>query len=97
LKACIAKDTKRSEFPDLEKVKDSYTHKLPTLVRVALLTSGLDAECVSDPAFELNWETAKDWSEKDRYVEHTEQEARELYRAITDRKHGVMRWIRQYW
>jgi HEPN domain-containing protein len=97
LKACIAKETKRSEFPDLERVRDSYTHKLPSLVIVAGLKALLDAERASDPAFDDNWITATDWSEKDRYVERSEPKARGLYRAITDRKHGVMRWIRQYW
>jgi hypothetical protein len=97
LKACIAKTTRRSEFPDLEKVKDSYTHKLPALLKVAGLNALLDAECTAHPAFKVNWTTSIEWSEKDRYVEHDEHKARALYRAITDRKHGVMRWIRQYW
>jgi hypothetical protein len=97
LKACIAKATRRSEFPDLDKVKDSYSHKLPSLVKVAGLTTLLEAECVRDPTFTINWNIARDWSEQARYVQHAERKARDLYRAITERKHGVMRWIRLHW
>jgi hypothetical protein len=70
---------------------------LAALVIVADLNAPLDAEYAADPAFRVNWDTATDWSEKDRYVEHSEQKATGLYQAITDRKHGVMRWIRRYW
>jgi HEPN domain-containing protein len=97
LKACIAKATRRCEFPDLEKVRDSYTHKLLVLVKVAGLSAMLDAERSGDSAFEVNWTTAKDWSEDARYAEHGEKQARDLYRALTNKKPGVMRWIRQHW
>lgn len=97
LKACIAKATRRSEFPDLEKVKDSYTHKLTVLVKVAGLNDPLKAECDGDPAFAVYWTTVSQWSEKARYALHTEATARDLIKAMTDRQHGVMRWIKQHW
>src|SRR5262245_46601243 len=73
LKACIAKATRRSEFPDLEKVKASYTHDLTVLIKVAGLKATLEAELTSDPEFSDYWTLAKAWSEKDRYAEHGEQ------------------------
>jgi hypothetical protein len=97
LKACVAKLTRRSEFPDLEKVKASYTHNLDNLVRQAGLEPTRQAEAASDPDFDLNWTVTKDCSEKARYVQHDERKARDLYRAVTDRQHGVMRWIRKQW
>lgn len=97
LKASIAKATKRSEFPDLEKVKASYTHSLMGLVKQAGLEAALQAEVASNPDFGLNWAVAKDWSEKARYAEHEEKKARDLYQAVTHRQHGVMRWIRNHW
>ncbi len=97
LKACIAKETRRSEFPDLEKVRNSYTHKLADLVKVAALNNSLAARIAASPAFEVNWTTAKDWSEKDRYARHGEQKARDMYRAVADKNDGVMRWIRSHW
>jgi hypothetical protein len=97
LKACIAKATRRSEFPDLDRVKASYTHNLIALVKVAGLETLLQGEAASDPDFGFNWAIAKDWSEKDRYAQHSAKKARDLYRAVAGRKHGVMRWIRQHW
>jgi len=40
LKACIAKQVKRHEFPDRQTVNDSYTHNLQSLLRI----SGLEVE-----------------------------------------------------
>lgn len=97
LKACIAKATRRSEFPDLEKVKASYTHDLTVLVKQAGLKSILETEAASDADFNRYWAVAKDWSEKARYIEHAERKARDLFRAVTDRQHGVMRWLRKSW
>jgi len=37
LKACIAKRTKRYDFPDKSMFKDAYTHDLDQLVRTAEL------------------------------------------------------------
>jgi len=37
LKACIAKQTKRYDFPDKKRVRDVFTHNLETLVKVAEL------------------------------------------------------------
>jgi hypothetical protein len=97
LKARIAKETRRCEFPDLERVKASYSHNLTNLLKLAGLEALLQAEIASDTDFDVNWTSVKDWSEKARYLEHSEKKARDLYRAVTDRQHGVMRWIRQHW
>jgi hypothetical protein len=97
LKACIAKATRRGDFPDLEKVKGNYTHNLPNLIKQAGLEALLQGEMAGDPDFGLNWAVAKEWSEKARYTEHAEKRARGLYRAVTNRQHGVMRWIRKHW
>jgi hypothetical protein len=97
LKACIAKETKRSEFPELDRVKGSYTHNFAVLVKLADIDGSLRDEETNDPDFRLNWQLARDWSEKARYLKYTETKARALYRAITDRRHGVMRWLRRHW
>jgi len=44
LKACIAKSTKRYEFPDKKRVRESYTHDLEKLVKVAGLELSLKQE-----------------------------------------------------
>jgi hypothetical protein len=48
LKACIAKETQRYEFPEKKRVNASYTHNLEELVRVAELQDGLQPRR-SDP------------------------------------------------
>ena len=97
LKACIAKQTKRHEFPDRKTVNESYSHDLEKLVRVAGLHRSLDAETRQDKAFEVNWSVIKDWSEESRYERRGKREAEDLYRAVTSRNHGVLRWIRRHW
>lgn len=97
LKACIAKATKRSEFPDLARVKESYTHNLVNLVKLAGLEPSRLSEANADAVFGINWGITKDWAETARYAEHAEQKARDLYGAVADGSHGVLRWIKRHW
>jgi len=97
LKACIAKHTKQYDFPDKDTVNASYTHSLTTLVKVAGLKPAWDQEIKGDPEFEINWAVVKEWSETSRYERHTKKEAQDLYSAITNKNHGVLRWIKQHW
>ena len=98
LKACIAKQTRRHDFPEKQMVNDAYTHDVSKLVRVAGLQVRLDAATQASPAFNGYWAIVKDWNESARYDDTiTRQKALDLYRAITDVQHGVMKWIRQHW
>ncbi|MBA7490511.1 hypothetical protein ES702_01049 [subsurface metagenome] len=97
LKACIAKRTRRYDFPDKNTVRESYTHNLTQLIKIAGLGLALDNEMRRDPDFEVNWSTVKDWLEASRYEKHSKKEAQNLYFAVANRKHGVLRWIKQYW
>jgi len=97
LKTCIAKQTKRFDFPDKKKVNESYIHDLQKFVTPAGLQVQLDNEMESDAAFERNRTLVVQWSEESRYQKRTEQEARNLYSAIADRQHGVLRCIKKYW
>ena len=51
LKACVAKRTRRYDFPDRKLASDSFTHNLNALVGVAGLQTLLSAEMARDPAF----------------------------------------------
>jgi HEPN domain-containing protein len=97
LKVCIAKQTKKCDFPDIKTVNASYTHNLTKLVKTGGLLPALNMEISRDPDFEINWTIVKDWSEKSRYEKHTKNEANGLYSAITNPEHGVLKWIRQHW
>jgi hypothetical protein len=97
VKACVAKQFKRSEFPDKRMVNDSYTHDLVKLIKLAGLQSDLDASVAADPTFETYWAVTKDWSEESRYTFASQLKARDLLDAISDLNHGTLQWIRARW
>jgi len=97
LKACIAKQTKRYDFPNKRTVDESYTHNLTRLLKVAGLERYLDVEMRRNPKFALSWAVVKDWSEESRYEKHTSKEAQDLRSAIVNKRNGVLKWIRHYW
>lgn len=98
LKACIARRTKEFDFPDLKRVKASYTHNLEELLKVAELEDELVNERKSDAELDANWKAVKDWSEDKRYaLSIPEQKARDLCSAISDPNHGVLQWLMKLW
>jgi hypothetical protein len=91
LKACVAKQIRKHDFPDRQFVSDSYTHDLNKLIGLAGLRDEHRKKCTDDRDFELNWNVVKDWSEKDRYtVQVDEKKARDLIEAITNTTSGIL-------
>ncbi len=98
LKACVAKQVMRYDFPDKQLTTGAYTHNLNHLITTARLRNELNNEIRNDPDFQTNWAIVRDWSEQSRYLhEISEAEARTLYSACTARGKGVLSWIRKYW
>jgi HEPN domain-containing protein len=97
LKACIAEETQRYEFPEKKRVDASYTHSFKELIRVAELRDALQAAQEADPLFRQYWIDVQSWSEQSRYGKHSQESATELIEAIGDRNHGVMTWVKHYW
>lgn len=97
LKACIAKDTRRGEFPDRKKVESSYSHNLLQLIRVAGLDEACEEQARRDAAFRNNWDCVQSWSEQSRYRRYPTEAARAMLVAVGDRRHGVISWIKQRW
>jgi hypothetical protein len=98
LKACIAKRTKRYDYAPERKIIEQYdSHRLIELLRAGGLEDEQRLEADRDPDFEVHWSEVIKWSEKSRYGRPTEAEARDLLRAISDRSHGVLRWIKRHW
>lgn len=96
LKACIAKETKRHEFPPKQEyVRDVYTHDLTKLLRLAGLDKQLENDMQSNPALAINWGVVKYWAEKSRYVV-SGLNGRDMHRALTG-PDGVLTWIKQRW
>jgi hypothetical protein len=97
LKACIAKDTQRGEFPNKKRVDQSHSHNVAELIKVAGLDETRIEHAIGDAAFRTNWETGKAWSELSRYERHGAESARGLVAAVVDRRHGVISWIKLRW
>jgi len=97
LKACIAKATRRHEFPDRKKAEASYKHDLRELVRAAKLDDSYADELKRDVRFKDNWKFVQSWSEASRYQTNSENDTSELILAITDGDHGVMQWVKKHW
>lgn len=97
LKACIAKETQRYEFPEKKRVNASHTHDLKELVRIAELQSALRAAGNNDPLLLKYWDVVQLWSEQSRYARNSAERTRTLIKAISDRNHGVIKWVKRYW
>jgi len=98
LKACIAKQTRRHDFPDKKLVNESYTHALTKLLDAAGLRTDLKQEVKSNKPFEINWGIVKDWNEETRYrTPIPESTAMDLYSAIVNPKIGVLSWLKKRW
>jgi HEPN domain-containing protein len=96
LKACIAKNTRRYDFPPSQSaLRDIYTHDLSKLIGAARLEAALDMEVRANVPFKSKWDVVKDWEVGSRY-ETGGLNAKDLYKAVAGRN-GVMQWLRQRW
>jgi HEPN domain-containing protein len=98
LKACIAKRTLAHDFPPNPRVvNDYYSHKIHSLAKLAGLELELNKR-LSVVQFSANWALVIKWSEQGRYETHIEsKDARDLYRAISNSRNGVLLWLKKYW
>jgi hypothetical protein len=97
LKACVAKQVKRYDFPDKELANKVYTHKLEELVGYAGLSRDFNNERKTNRELDANWLVVKDWKESFRYdVGITRQQAHDLYESCTG-QNGILPWIRKRW
>ncbi len=98
LKACIARKTRKGDFPlDRKSLDNIYTHELEKLIKGAGLDIELNNQINADKTFAIYWGVAKDWSEDARYEQHQQKKAEDMIKSITDSKKGVLQWIQKYW
>jgi hypothetical protein len=96
VKACIAKNTKRHDFPPNQSaIRDIYMHDLVKLVGAAKLQPTLDAERRRNSSFDNKWDIVKGWNIGSRYATGG-LDAKALYGAVAG-KNGVMEWLRRHW
>lgn len=97
LKACIAKNVRKYDFPEKNYERKLYTHDLAQLIKSAGLWASFD-QMNQIPEFSANWAVVKDWSGEKRYEKTIPQTtARDLLDAITTKQYGVLKWLKMCW
>jgi hypothetical protein len=97
LKACIAKKTRKHDFPsDQNYAKSVYTHDLTQLARLAGLEGELEKECKINTRFATNWGVIKAWNINARY-DTSSLSGTDMVAAVKSPLDGVLKWIKHYW
>ena len=89
LKACIAKQTRKHEFPDKNKVSSSHTHNLGVLVKLAGLESERNTKADADESFTRNWSLVIAGMKAVDTAFQPEKEARDLCKPDEIQKTGL--------
>lgn len=97
LKACIARRTRRYDFPDKREVNQSHTHDLKKLLYLTELEPHLQRSSPRYQVLQANWNVVKDWRVESRYNEITMARARDIYQAVADQPNGVLAWLQEHW
>ena len=97
LKACVAKLTRRHEFPGKDFARNAYTHDFLQLIKTAELGEQYRIDIGENMQLAANWTIVKDWKEDSRYAIWSPAQARALVEAITEATHGVLPWIERHW
>lgn len=96
LKACIAKKTKRHDFPpDKKQIEKVYVHDLAKLLKQAGLEGDLDADAKNNAVLGRNWSTVKNWTNDSRY-QASGLHGKDMHAAIIG-PDGVLTWIKRRW
>jgi HEPN domain-containing protein len=98
LKSRVAKRVRRFDFPEKKLVVGSHTHDLEQLLSVSGLKQTHEQEMKTNADFKAKWLIVREWSENARYLTgRSEAQVRTLYTAITDRRNGILTWLKKYW
>lgn len=97
IKACVAKQTKKHEFPDKARANDAFDHDPVKLAKLAGIYADILRDARLHVSFAKNWTIVKDWKIDSRYDSRARPDAETLYRAIVTKSHGVLPWLRQRW
>ncbi len=96
LKACIAKKTRRHDFPaDKDYAGKVYTHNLDQLLKLAHLEAQLYEDIETRPQLGANWNIVRDWRIDCRY-ETIRLGGKEMTLAVNSAD-GVLQWIKLHW
>jgi hypothetical protein len=87
----------RYDFPDKNRAGKIFIHRLSELAKLANLDSELSIATKANPKLAGSWLLVCNWTEESRYSTGTKNEAEEILAAITERKDGVLPWIKRRW
>lgn len=94
LKACIAAETKRYEYPDKKRAERAWSHDLKGLLKEAGLAQAMQQ---ASGATQTNWALVVNWNVEVRYrLGRSTAESRDFVKAVSGRG-GVLPWLRQRW
>ena len=95
-KACIAKRTKRYDFPTRQRDrKNPYTHEFGTLAELAGLGESIRGN--DQREFKRNWKVVTEWSPESRYTKIERIRALDMVAAVGDEEGGILAWLKQRW
>jgi HEPN domain-containing protein len=96
LKACIAKKTRRHDFPaDKDYAGKVYTHNLDQLLKLAHLEAQLYEDMETRPQLAKSWYIVRDWKVDSRY-ETSNLRGKEMTLAVNSAD-GMLQWIKLHW
>lgn len=97
LKACIAKKTRRHDFPaDAKQAGRVYSHDLTELLKLADLDPQLDRDMKTKPQLAANWGVIKAWRIDCRY-ETSGLNGKDMVNSLNAQVDGVLAWIKLHW
>jgi HEPN domain-containing protein len=96
LKACIAKKTRRHDFPaDAKLAGRVYSHDLTELLKLADLDYQLDKDMRTNRQLAANWGVIKAWRIDCRY-ETSGLSGKDMVDSLNS-PDGVLAWIKLHW
>lgn len=100
LKACLLARIEGAVevvFTDRKFSEKCWTHNLAQLIELAGLSAVFASDLKANPELQDHWTITKNWNESRRYRRTTKIEAKALYKAIADKNHGILPWIKARW
>jgi len=95
LKACVAKQTRRHDFPDKRHANQVFTHDLEDLLKLARLDSPLGKDLKAKPELAKNWGVVRGWNGGSRY-ETSGLKGKDMVVAVNS-VDGILEWIKLRW
>jgi len=98
LKACVCKRLRVPEYPEKELKGAFKTHDFDDLALLAGLRTEIDSR--ANPELFARWSTVAGWTPEWRYRPAgsvSKTDAWDMMKALEEKPHGVLRWLKRRW